>query len=255
MIDSHCHLDFSAFDSDRAQLLQQCAASGLEGLVVPGVAPDQWAQVRRLVAAPSPLPLYGSAGLHPWWVARQSLSTLAFAQALGEALDHCVAIGECGLDGGIDCALATQELWFRLHLELACERSKPLIIHSHKAHSEVLRLLREYRPPAGGVIHAFSGSAEIAREYWRLGFYLGVGGTITYPRARKTRAALAAMPLDSLLLETDAPDMPLCGYQGQRNSPLQLPKVADCLAVLQGESLARVVERTATNTRALFGLH
>ncbi|WP_439135848.1 TatD family hydrolase, partial [Pseudomaricurvus sp.] len=114
--------------------------------------------------------------------------------------------------------------------------------------------LSHYQPSAGGVIHGFSGSIEQAQQYWRLGFYLGVGGTITYERAKKTRRAIAGMPLESLLLETDAPDMPLDGFQGQPNTPLRLPRIAQCLAELRKAPLADIQKQTAQNTRTLFSL-
>ncbi|MBR9909121.1 MAG: TatD family hydrolase [Gammaproteobacteria bacterium] len=257
MIDSHCHLDFEVFDLNRRLVLQQCAVAGITDILIPGVAPVQWQKLAQLVAAETPLRLWMAAGLHPWWIATASMAVPAFARWLQVWLAQrpCVAIGECGLDGGIECPMDTQRDYFCVHLQMACDLGKPLIVHAHKAHNDVLRLLSQYRPPAGGVIHGFAGSLELARQYWRLGFYIGVGGTISYPRARKTRAALAAMPLESLLLETDAPDMPLCGMQGEPNSPLQLLKVADHLAVLQGLSRDRVQQQTDANARQLFGLH
>ena len=253
MIDSHCHLDFEPLDANEA-LLSRCAQAGLTDIVVPGVLPSQWSRVREISTRSRTVRIHASAGLHPCWIGRNVLSAKIFAQTLADNLDGCVAIGECGLDGSIPTEMATQEAWLGIHLQMACELGKPLILHGHKAHNELLRLLTRYRPAAGGVIHAFAGSLELARQYWRLGFYIGVGGTITYDRARKTRSAIGAMPLESLVLETDAPDMPLCGAQGQPNSPLQLPKVADCLAVLKAVSLASIVEQTDANAQRLFKL-
>jgi len=128
----------------------------------------------------------------------------------------------------------------------------PLVVHCRKAHNELLRELNKTSLPAGGVIHAFTGSYEMACDYVSRGFYLGVGGSITYPRAQKTRDALARISLEYLVLETDAPDMPLSGYQGQRNTPLQLPAIAQSLAGLHGVSMQTVAAITAANARKLF---
>lgn len=261
MIDSHCHFDFSVFDADRSATLQASAATGVTGIVIPGIHPQQWAPLLQLVSAPiQPCELWAAIGLHPWWVAELTaagaVTEATFKQQLRDYLQQprVVAVGECGLDGSLELPLAEQLPLLEWQLDVACELDLPLILHGHKAHNELLRLLSRYRPRAGGVIHAFAGSQELARQYWRLGFYLGVGGTITYPRAGKTRRSICAMPLESLLLETDAPDMPLCGYQGQPNSPLRLPEVARCLAELRDEPLAQVIQQTALNTRRLFAL-
>lgn len=261
MIDSHCHFDFSVFDAGRSATLQAAATAGVTGMVIPGIHPQQWPSLLKLVATPDlPCELWAAIGVHPWWVteltAAGDLTEAGFKRQLQACLQQprVVAVGECGLDGGLALPLAEQIPILKWQLEVACELGLPLILHGHKAHNELLRLLSHYRPSAGGVIHAFAGSEELARQYWRLGFYLGVGGTITYPRARKTRRTVAAMPLESLLLETDAPDMPLCGYQGQPNTPLRLPEVARCLAELRDWPLAQVEQQTVLNTRRLFAL-
>lgn len=259
MIDSHCHFDFSVFDAERADILQVCAAAGVAGIIIPGTHPPQWQPLlQRVARAQGPVALWAAVGVHPWWVGELTvqLTEVTFKQQLHAGLREArvVAVGECGLDGSLPLPLAEQIPVLEWQLQVAKELQVPLILHGHKAHNELLRLLSRYRPPAGGVIHAFSGSVELAQQYWRLGFYLGVGGTITYPRASKTRRAIQAMPLESLLLETDAPDMPLSGYQGQPNSPARLPQVAQCLAQLRAEPLAVIQQQTMLNTRRLFAL-
>lgn len=141
------------------------------------------------------------------------------------------------------------------HLQLAIEFNKPVILHSVRAHHYLLPILKKYRPQRGGVIHAFSGSYETAKQYWDAGFYLGIGGTISYERAAKTRAAVQQMPLESLVLETDAPDMPLQGTQGQRNSPEKLLEIAHCLAALRAQSVEQIAQQTSANTWKLFGIN
>lgn len=249
--DSHCHFDFSAFDSDRDAVWRECARQGVRGLLVPGVTARQWPVAAQLCHK---LPgLVWAAGFHPWWLPDTGIeqSRRHLLAALDDTL--CVAVGECGLDKIIDTSLARQMEFLHMQLEVASECNKPVIIHCRKAHHELLPLLKKHALPQGGVIHAFSGSPELASQYWSLGFYLGIGGTITYPRARKTRNAVCQLPLEALLLETDAPDMPLSGRQGQRNSPEYLPQVAEVLAQLRGETLARVAEQTRLNAARLFG--
>lgn len=278
--DSHCHFDFIEFNADRAALWQACTAQGVTRLLMPGVAPEQWQRAAQLCVDYDGL-CY-AAGIHPHWIERQpwfqkdsanllSDSTLENIAALiqqeivhsingGATGDvapagiasNCVAIGECGLDKMIATSLEVQQQLLAVHIDVANQVHKPLIIHCVRAHNELIALLKKHKPHYGGVIHAFSGSYEIAQQYVEQGFYLGVGGTITYERAQKTRAALTKIPLEYLLLETDAPDMPLQGKQGQRNSPGYIPQVAQVLADLRGLSCADIAAATWKNTLALF---
>ncbi len=257
MIDSHCHFDFEVFDHQRERMLSQCVDADIEGIIVPGIEPAQWQKLHLLSATQgSDCQLWTACGVHPWWLpdAEPVNTDYSFLLEQQIAQPQVVAIGECGLDGSIATPIAHQLLWFEWHLRRACDFQLPLIVHAHRAHNDVLRVLSRYRPTAGGVIHGFSGSTEMAQQYWQLGFYIGVGGTITYERATKTRRAVSQMPLESLLLETDAPDMPLQGFQGQANSPLHLPKVAQTLAQLRHEPLQDVKQVTRASTRQLFRL-
>lgn len=260
--DSHCHFDFEAFDPDRDQVWQRCKNADVNQLLVPGVAPDQWplaAKVAREYEG-----LCYAVGVHPWWLKDvfdlQQLDSRQFddmAEELTKAAlqENCVAIGECGLDLIHDAdSQSVQERVLAMHLKVAQEIELPIVIHSVKAHNPLIRLLKEYPLERGGVIHAFSGSLEMGQEYWDLGFYLGIGGTITYERAHKTRSAVERLPLEALLLETDAPDMPLCGNQGERNSPERLPEIAQVLAELRSQSVEEIASQTTANSRKLFGL-
>lgn len=270
LIDSHCHLDFEVFDNDRAGLWQQAQHNGVAALLIPGVSPQQWPKAQIICQQLPHIAM--AAGLHPWWVTswRDAISMVgamtttpiidsSALHQLREAIaaqahqPHCVAIGECGLDALIDTPIEQQQAVLEIQLALACELKLPLIIHTRKTHQQVLTLLKYYRPTQGGVIHAFTGSQDIAERYWQLGFYLGVGGAMTYPRANKTRNAIASMPLEALVLETDAPDMPINGWQGQANSPAFLPEIASCLAQLTGIDIETVASQTTANSRLLFG--
>ncbi len=262
LFDSHCHFDFDAFDSDRADIWRRCNEAGIDQLLIPGVAPDQWPTAAKV--AREYQGLYYAVGLHPWWLKdafnldqlnSRQLEDMAEKLASAAHETGCVAIGECGLDLIHDAdSQKAQERVLAMHLEVAQEVELPTVIHSVKAHNPLIRLLKEYPLERGGVIHAFSGSLEMGQEYWDLGFYLGIGGTITYERAKKTRSAVEQLPLEALLLETDAPDMPLCGHQGERNSPERLPEIAQVLAELRKQSVAEISAQTTANSRKLFGL-
>ena len=268
--DSHCHFDFVEFNADRTALWQACHVQGITHLLMPGVAPEQWRTAAQLCTRYDGL--FYAAGIHPHWIEQQQwmqkntaglfteqtqekIRTLICNEFLSVAnpnASHCVAIGECGLDKMITTALALQQQLLRLHIELANQLHQPLIIHCVRAHNELIALLTKHKPEYGGVIHAFSGSYEVAQQYVALGFYLGIGGTITYERAQKTRAAITKIPLEFLVLETDAPDMPLQAKQGQRNSPEYIPRIAQVLADLRGVEVAAIAAATWSNTLRLF---
>ena len=258
--DSHCHFDFDAFDHDRKVIWQHCDSLGVRQLMVPGVHPEQWnhaASIARQCAG-----IYFAVGVHPWWAEKINQGEWNARQVenirckLQSALsdEKCVAIGECGLDALIATNFATQQQLLDVHLQLASECKLPVIIHCRKAHNELITQLKKYTLCAGGVIHAFSGSVDLAKTYWRLGFCLGIGGTITYERAQKTRETIKHLPIEALLLETDAPDMPISGQQGQRNTPENIPVIAQALADIRAEPVDYIAEKTTKNARRLFGL-
>lgn len=266
--DSHCHFDFAIFDKDRDLIWRECDALGIMHLIIPGVAPEQW-PTAAAIARPY-RNMYWGAGLHPWWINGESIKKESlkndavendielFLKSLHQQLQKnsrqqkCIAIGECGLDATIETPIALQQQVLDIHLQLAQQVSKPLIIHCRNMHNELLQQLKAYNLTGGGVIHGFSGSYELAVSYWNMGFRLGIGGTITYERANKTRTAVKKLPLDAILLETDAPDMPLSGKQGERNSPTYIVEVAQTLADLRGESLEKIAAQTTLNSRTLF---
>ncbi|KUE78071.1 deoxyribonuclease [Aeromonas schubertii] len=251
LIDTHCHLDASTFDGDREALLARARGLGVSQFIIPATGEENWAAVSAL-ADPAQGRFY-ALGIHPLWAASHSPSALTrLAQRLAAPSPGLVAIGECGLDGRSQVEQEGQLTLFEGQLRLAGETGLPLLVHSVRANDTVAGLLRRYRPQAGGVIHAFSGSRHQAERFWELGFCLGIGGTITYERANKTREAVAALPWEALVLETDAPDMPLCGRQGVRNSPEYLPEVLAVLAELRGEDPSEVAKLLRRSTCRLF---
>ena len=253
--DSHCHFDFAVFDDDRDLIWRKCDALGITHLIIPGVAPEQWPLAASI--ARQHKNIYVGVGVHPWWITAQNdvaqyLENVRHQLQKNVSQQNCLAIGECGLDAAIETPMPLQQQVLDIHLQLAQQISKPLIIHCRKAHNELLVQLKSYNLPAGGVIHGFSGSYELAASYWNMGFRLGIGGTITYERANKTRTAVKKLPLDAILLETDAPDMPLSGKQGERNSPTHIIEIAQTLADLRGEPLEKIAAQTTLNSRTLF---
>jgi TatD DNase family protein len=168
--------------------------------------------------------------------------------------DRPRAIGECGLDFFIEGLDAdTQRTYFRAQLEIARDFALPVVVHARRALEEVTATLRKVGGLTG-VVHSFSGSPEQARQLFDLGFHLGLGGPVTYERARRLHAVVRSMPLERLLLETDAPDQPVAGHQGQRNEPCRLVQVAEAIAGLRGEPVEAIAAATTANACRLFGI-
>lgn len=255
MIDSHCHLDFDAFDDDRRQVIERARNKGVERIVIPGVASARW---QKLIALCEQEPRLDFAlGLHPWFLGQFQPSDLSLLDdMLNQYKGKVKAVGEIGLDygGTVNISQKQQEEIFCAQLELAQQHELPVIVHHRKSHHRILHCLKLCDFDQGGVIHAFSGSIEQAQAYLNRGFKLGIGGTITYPRARKTRQTVAALPAVAILLETDAPDMPVNGRQGQRNSPEYLDEVLQALAEIRQESATELERQSDENSRLLFGL-
>lgn len=280
LIDSHCHLDFSAFADDREAMLARAQEAHIREFVVPGVTAAQWPVLTQLAHQHSGWHL--AYGLHPYFVEAHRREHLAeLEQWLSRGSDrgedaggrgnqraHCsssnshshnnqgttkppVAVGEIGLDATCPDHDWQREL-LRGQLQLAARHDLPVILHHRKTLDELMPLVKQ----AGvtGIVHAFSGSAQQAKKWAELGFLLGVGGVVTYPRARKTRAALQAVPTSALALETDSPDMPVQGFQGERNEPARLPYALSALAELRQTSIAELAQQTTANVRRVLRL-
>lgn len=253
--DSHCHIDLVQFDQDRESVLADCKKLGVQHVLVPGLSLQR---MNKLLALKQTFPqLDICAGFHPYFLNEIEQGKWPFQLQAMEALiqkhrRNIVAIGEFGLDGSLPLAMDFQQEVFLDQLALAQSLRLPVVLHHRQSHNDLIRLIKNHKFSFGGVIHAFSGSYQIAKTYTELGFYLGIGGTITYPRGKKTREAIANIPLEYLLLETDAPDMPLCGFQGKRNSPTQLPKIAQALAKLKHVDVEQVATVTSANYKSLL---
>ena len=252
-IDTHCHFNFPIFAQNLTQSLAVIRQAQLQAVVTPATQVADFDSILRL--AHSIPEIFPALGLHPLWTARHHDEDLRRLRHVLDNHDEVIAIGEIGVDFFTDelAALAPRQ-WEILsgQLRLAKEYSLPVILHSRKSHDPLSKVLKDASLPATGVIHGFTGSYQQAKRFIDLGFYLGVGGSISYPRANKTREALARVPLEQLVLETDAPDMPLNGYQGEINRPERVVTVCQILAELRGESVEKVRECVWQNSLRLF---
>ncbi len=251
LIDSHCHLDAIEFDADRAAVIADARRHGVSAQILPAVTAAGWPVLRAICEQAAGLfPAYG---LHPMYLPQHRPSDLPLLrQWLQDG--SAVAVGECGLDffvEGLDPA--SQHQFFQAQLDLAREFDLPVIIHARRAVDAVLAAIRR-TGPLRGVVHSFSGSPEQARQLWNLGFLVGLGGPVTYERAQRLRRLAADMPLEFLLLETDAPDQPDAGIRGQRNAPARLSFIAQTIADLRGIPVAELARATSDNAQRLFRL-
>lgn len=245
LIDSHCHLDAAEFDADRAAVISAAVAAGIDRMVVPAVHRETFVPVLRLSQQHPQCAC--ALGIHPMYVERSAPEDLDALKTL-LADPNVVAVGEIGLDffvEGYDRAL--QEFYFVEQLKLAKAFDLPVILHVRRSIDVILKYLRIYKV-CGGIAHAFNGSEQQAHEFIKLGFKLGFGGAMTYPRATKLRQLATQLPLEALVLETDAPDMaPEWLGHGRRNSPEQLPRIAQVLAELRGVEIAQIIDMTGCN--------
>jgi TatD DNase family protein len=250
-IDTHCHLDAAEFNGDHATLVQEARAAGVTTLVLPSVERANFATVKNLCAQHSGC--VAAYGIHPMYVGRASPADL---DVLREYLAQpdTVAVGEIGLDFFVEgCDRQRQEYYFAEQLKLAREFNLPVLLHIRRAQDAVLKHLRQIRV-CGGIAHAFNGSMQQAEAFIGLNFKLGFGGAMTYARATRLRSLGATLPLDCIVLETDAPDIPPSFLQpGQPNKPEYLPRIAQALAELRGISLQEIGQATTAN--ALGVLH
>lgn len=247
--DSHCHLDFAVFDHDRLLLLQQCQEQKIERILIPGTCATSWPKQIALCQSHAELDL--ALGIHPWFLNDVESEHVQHLYQLSQQ-HQLLAIGEIGLDFIIDIEPQQQVRLLRQQLEIASQLKLPVILHQRKAHNELVRQLKLSGFDGSGVVHAFSGSQQQAEDYLNLGLKIGVGGTVTYQRANKTRTAIQSLALEHFLLETDAPDMPLFGQQGRRNTPLNIPLIACELANIKGVEIDKIADVCAANYRQLF---
>jgi TatD DNase family protein len=233
LIDTHCHLDAAEFDADRDEVHAAALAVGVERIIVPNVT------VGTLKMAKTTVERYAGClaayGIHPLYVMQAPDGDLAvLRQWLGR--EKAVAVGEIGMD------------FYVTDVDPVREFDLPVILHVRRAVDAVLKQLRRFRL-RGGIAHAFNGSRQQADEFIKLGFVLGFGGAMTFSGSTRIRELARSLPAESIVLETDAPDIPPAWLNGGRNSPAELPRIADILAELRGISRPEVIAMTGANAR------
>lgn len=249
--DSHCHLDAPEFDADRDEVVARARAGGVWRQLLPAIDVASCRAIAALAAADETLlPAYG---LHPMYLDRHDDAALDWLESWIGA-HRPVAIGECGLDFFVtDLDPDRQRLVFERQVRLAVASRLPLVLHARRAVDDVIAVLRRFRP-CGGVVHSFSGSRQQAEQLFALGFALGIGGPVTYERAQRLRGIVADMPIEFLLLETDAPDQPSAGRRGCRHEPGHLDAVIDVVCSLRSMAPETLSQATEANVNRIFAL-
>jgi TatD DNase family protein len=242
LIDSHCHLDLEPLKSDLSSILREAAAAGVQGFVVPGVHPDGWPGIAALAAEYSRiLPAFGVHPMHAGLVTDR-------------ILDHLLELAPEGV-AAYQVPLELQEKVFREQLRIAVKFGLPVLIHCRRAFQRALSILREeHADKVGGIMHAYSGSVEMACEFIRLGFAISISGTVTWNNAVKPLRAARELPLEHLVLETDAPDMPPERYRGVFNRPAWITETALRVAEARGIPFEDVTRITSDNVRRVLRL-
>ena len=249
LTDSHAHIDDASFASDRDAMFQRARDAGVRHIVVPAIDRASWPGIATLHADHAEaLPAYG---MHPIYIDQHRPEHI---QELREWLKThpAVAVGEIGLDYFLpELDVETQRDYFQKQLQVARDFDLPVIVHARRAMDEVTSTMRRMGG-LRGVVHSFSGSLQQAERLWEMGFHLGIGGPVTYERAQRLRHIVATMPVERLLLETDAPDQPGACHLGERNEPSHILEVLNVIAELRGESPEAIAEATTRNARNVF---
>ena len=252
LIDSHCHIDVENFDIDRKEVLERCYDKGISRLLVPGIMAHTWPVLKDIC---SQYPgLYPAYGLHPVYVDSHSKSDIDQLERWLQR-EKPVAVGEIGLDYYLsELDRDKQQELFEAQLSLAQSFDLPVILHVRKSHDAMLATLRRFQLK-GGICHAFNGSLEQGHQYIDMGFKLGFGGMLTYERSHKLHRLATQLPIEAIVLETDAPDMTGASHHGQRNSPEYLPEALEALAALRNEKQDFIAEQTTANVEAILNMN
>lgn len=253
IFDTHAHYDDEQFDEDRDELLASMQACGVEAVTNIGAS---LATSQNTIELTKKYPfVYGAIGVHPNEVDELNEDGIAWLKE-NSALPKIVAVGEIGLDYYWDePGREVQKKWFLRQLELAREVKFPVVIHSRDAAKDTLDIMKSFHAEnLGGVIHCFSYTKEMAREYLNMGFYLGIGGVVTFKNAKKLKEVVEYMPMEQMVLETDCPYLSPVPNRGKRNSSLNLPYVVEEVARLKGISADEVIRITNRNAKTMYRL-
>ncbi|MFZ4857517.1 MAG: TatD family hydrolase [Desulfuromonadaceae bacterium] len=250
LLDTHCHLDLEPLHSKLPRFMEEAGIAGVTGFVVPGVHPRAWGGIAALAVVNRQIfPAYGIHPMHADSVTEQVLARLSVLSIKG------IAIGETGLDPAYPVPLDLQEQAFRVQLQMAVQRGLPVLIHCRQAFQRVLKVMREEGAhQVGGIMHAYSGSVEMAHDFIRLGFAIAISGTVTWNNAVKPLRVARELPLEHLVLETDAPDMTPQRYRGTFNRPAWIVETAQRIADIRGVAIEEVARITTDNARRVLRL-
>ncbi len=251
LIDTHSHLDDDRFLQDRKAVLVRSKKVGVTRQILPAISAASWPRLRKVCQQYQGL--YPAYGLHPMYLnEHQKMHLDQLAKWLEQ--EKPVAVGECGLDYFVKGLDKSQQIaFFVAQLQLAQEIHLPVIVHARRSVEDVIQQIRRFSG-SYGVIHCFSGSEVQAKYLLDLGFYLGFGGPITYPRAKKLRRLVQILPLEGLLLESDSPDQPLSTHRNERNEPTYLPEILHTVAELRQQEPSEIAAITTQNALTLFKL-
>lgn len=253
IFDTHAHFDDRAFDKDRYSLIESFPENGVQAAVNIGVNLESSEFTTKLVKKYDFM--YGTVGVHPSDIREmESMNEIPMLRKLAEDNDKIVAIGEIGLDYHYDnIDRLVQQKWFSRQMELAREIELPIVVHSRDAAKDTLDIMRESKADEiGGVIHCYSYSTETARDFLNMDFYFGIGGVVTFKRARKLKEAVEYIPLDKIVLETDSPYLTPEPHRHHRNSSINLTFVAEAIAEIKNISVDKVYEITWENALKLY---
>lgn len=250
MIDTHCHLDLEPLVSHLPKILREASEAGVSSFVVPGVHPDGWQRMHVLAAEyPCILPAFGVHPMHADCVDERRM------EQLEQLAQQGIAIGEIGLDPSYAVSMEVQEAAFRWQLRLALKLGLPVLIHCRKFFQRTAQIMREERAEqVGGIMHAFSGSSEMACKFIMLGFAISMSGTITWTNAVKHQRLAREIELEHLVLETDAPDMTPQAYRGRFNRPAWMVATASRLGEIKGITFGKLAAATTANAKRVLRL-
>lgn len=252
IFDTHAHYDDEQFQEDRDEILMSMVEGGIGTIINAAASVQSWDRILELTEK-YPF-LYGSVGVHPDDVGALDEEKMSRMEELVRR-EKIVAVGEIGLDYYWDKERRDlQKYWFIRQLELARRTNMPVMIHSREAAADTMEIMQEHGQGMKAVIHCYSYSPEMAREYVKMGYYIGVGGVVTFKNARKLKETVQAVGLDAIVLETDCPYLAPVPFRGKRNVSLYLPYVAETVAELTGTTVEEVICRTEENARTLYNL-
>jgi TatD DNase family protein len=251
IIETHVHLSDAKYDADREEMLNRAEAAGVKKFINIGA---KAAETRKVADFDRP-GVYKSVGLHPHYAGEGTAAFYGELKGFLKNKKNIVAIGEIGLDYFKSTTPKDiQEKVFREFLGMAKDAGLPVVIHSREAHDDTLKVLREFKPEKRGIIHCFSGGMEAAKQFIGEGYLLGIGGVITFPNSGVLKQTVAQLPLEALVLETDAPWLAPQQVRGKRNEPAFLKYIVSVIAGLKGVTEREVEEMTSRNAEKLFGI-